>query len=49
MRKINVPPEEVDGIIQQLNTMSLDDPRYGQLYFKAVHMDGTGLAEKCIQ
>jgi hypothetical protein len=49
LHKINVPPEEVDGIIQQLNTMSLDDPRYGQLYFKAVHMDETGLAEKCIR
>ena len=47
--KISAPPEEISTIIQQLNTMSLDDVRYGQLYFQAVSMDPTGFAAKCIR
>ena len=48
MRKVSSPPEEVEGLIQQLNTMSLDDPKYGQLYYKAAMNDTTGLAVQCI-
>ncbi len=49
MRKVPSPPEEVEGLIQQLNTMSLDDPKYGQLYYKAAMNDATGLAVRCIR
>ena len=49
MRKIHPPPEEIEGIIEQLNTMSINDPKYGQLYFKAVSNDKTGIAAKCIR
>jgi hypothetical protein len=49
MRKISVPQEEVEGLIHQLNTMSLDDPKYGPLYYKAVKSDSTGLAVRCIR
>jgi len=47
--KVPSPPEEVEGLIQQLNTMSLDDPKYGQLYYKAAMNDATGLAVRCIR
>ncbi|KDR84718.1 hypothetical protein GALMADRAFT_52867, partial [Galerina marginata CBS 339.88] len=47
--KVNVPPEEIEGMIQQLNTMSLEDPKYGQMYFKVLQLDTTGIAEKCIR
>ena len=49
MRKVPSPPEEVENLIQQLNTMSLDDPKYGQLYYKAAMSDTTGLAVQCIR
>ena len=48
-QKIAVPPEEISNIIQQLNTMSLEDTRYGQLYFQVITMDPTGYAAKCIR
>ena len=48
-RRASSPPEEVEGLIQQLNTMSLDDPKYGQLYYKAAMNDTTGLAIQCIR
>ena len=35
-------------MIKQLNTMSLQDPNYGHLYFKVLCLDTTGLASKCI-
>jgi hypothetical protein len=49
-RRIELPPEENDvgGLIQRLNQMSIDDPAYGHLFFQAVSQDRTGLAEKCI-
>ena len=28
--------------------MSLQDPNYGHLYFKVLHLDTTGLASQCI-
>ena len=35
-------------MIKQLNTMSLQDPNYGHLYFKVLCLDTTGLAAQCI-
>ena len=50
MRKISPPPEEeVEGLIQQLNSMSLDDPKYGLLYYRAVKNDSSGLITQCIR
>ena len=49
-RRIVPPPEDgrIEEIIHQLNTMSLEDPRYGSLYYKAVKDDRSGLAAQCI-
>jgi len=30
--------QEIEGMIQQLNTMSLSDPKYGHLYFKVIFL-----------
>jgi len=54
--EVNVPStqrfqggeDEIEGMIKQLNTMSLQDPSYGHLYFKVLKMDNTGIALKCI-
>ncbi|KAJ7772524.1 hypothetical protein DFH07DRAFT_733676, partial [Mycena maculata] len=46
--KKDVKSEEVEGMIRQLNSMSLDDPSYGAIYFKVLSMDTTGIAVKCI-
>ncbi|KAJ7750656.1 hypothetical protein DFH07DRAFT_775000 [Mycena maculata] len=46
--KKDVKSEEVEGMIRQLNSMSLDDPSYGATYFKVLSMDTTGIAVKCI-
>ena len=50
MCKISPPSEEegVEELIQQLNSMSLDDPKYGLLYYKAVKNDLKGLISQCI-
>ncbi len=40
--------QEIEGMIQQLNTMSLQDPKYGHLYYKVMKLDTTGLAQKCV-
>jgi len=42
------PEQEIEGMIQQLNTMSLNDPTYGHLYFKVMRLDTSGIAQKCI-
>ena len=42
------PEDEIEGMIKQLNTMSLQDSNYGHLYFKVLKMDNTGVALKCI-
>ncbi|KAH7917639.1 hypothetical protein BV22DRAFT_1052297 [Leucogyrophana mollusca] len=34
-----VPQDEVEDLIQQLNKMSIDDNRYGLLYFRACKLD----------
>ena len=47
--KINAPPEELSNLIQELNTMSLLDNRYGKLYYDVLSKDTTGLAAKCIR
>ena len=47
-RTISAPQEEIEGIISKLNTMSIEDPMYGQLYYKAVKSDSTGLITQCI-
>jgi len=39
---------EIENMIQQLNTMSLDDPHYGHLYYKVLLLDKTGITQKCI-
>ena len=44
--KFNGPKEEVEGLIKQLNSMSLDDPNYGHTYYKAISMDKN--ASRCI-
>lgn len=48
-RKINAPPEEIEGMIEQLNSMSLDDPKYGQIYYRVMKLDTSGIVEKCIR
>jgi len=40
--------QEIEGMIQQLNTMSLQDPKYGHLYYKVMKLDASGLAQKCV-
>ena len=49
-RNIVPPPEEkgIEGLIKHLNTMSLEDPSYGTLYYQAVSRDRTGFAAQCI-
>jgi hypothetical protein len=49
-RRIVPPPEDsgIEKIIHQLNTMSLEDPQYGALYYKAVKNDRGGLVAQCI-
>ncbi len=49
-RRIVPPAEEsgMEGIIHQLNTMSLENPQYGALYYKAVNNDHSGLVAQCI-
>jgi hypothetical protein len=44
--KFNGPKEEVEGLIKQLNSMSLEDPSYGHTYYKAISMDKN--ASRCI-
>lgn len=50
-RKIIPPPEDgkIEQIIHQLNTMSLDDPKYGSLYYQAIKSDTQGIVAQCIQ
>jgi hypothetical protein len=49
-RRIIPPPDNhIEDMIHQLNTMSLEDPRYGSLYYKAIKNDRTGLVAQCIQ
>jgi hypothetical protein len=49
-RNIVPPPEEkgIESLIRNLNTMSLDDPQYGTLYYQAVTRDPSGIAAQCI-
>jgi len=48
INRYNGTPAEIESMIHQLNTMSLQDPTYGQLYFKVMCLDATGLAAKCV-
>jgi len=48
-RVISAPQEEIEGIISKLNTMSIDDPNYGLLYYKALSSDPSGLIAQCIR
>ena len=41
-------PVEIESMIHQLNTMSLQDRNYGHLYYKVMHLDTTGIAAKCV-
>ena len=47
-QKYQGPEEDIEGMIHQLNTMSLSDPKYGHLYFKVMKLDTSGLAQKCV-
>src|SRR6266700_4676053 len=47
-QKYQGPEQEIEGIIQQLNTMSLSDSKYSHLYFKVMKLDTSGLAQKCV-
>ena len=47
-RTIVAPQEEIEGIISKLNAMSIQDPTYGQLYYKAIKSDPSGLVAQCI-
>ena len=47
-QKYQGTPDQVEEMIQQLNTMSLSDPKYGQLYYKVMKLDTSGLAQKCV-
>jgi hypothetical protein len=47
-QRYNGSADEIEGMIKQLNTMSLQDPNYGHLYFKVLRLDTTGLASQCI-
>ncbi|KIY53529.1 hypothetical protein FISHEDRAFT_5289, partial [Fistulina hepatica ATCC 64428] len=40
--------EAVEGMIKQLNSMSINDPEYGAIYYKTLALDTTGNAAKCI-
>lgn len=42
----NGPKEEVEGLIKQLNSMSIDDQNYGHTYYKAISLDQN--AGRCI-
>jgi len=49
MHKVSSPPEEeVEGLIYLSVEMSLEDPKYGPLYYKALKNDPMGLAAQCI-
>ena len=48
-RIIKAPQEDVEGIISKLNSMSLEDPTYGALYYKAVSSDPSGMVARCIR
>ncbi|KAF8996760.1 hypothetical protein BDQ17DRAFT_1329822 [Cyathus striatus] len=39
-------PEEIDSLIHELNTMSLNDPTYGEKVYKVLRLDKTGNAAK---
>ncbi|KIY49013.1 hypothetical protein FISHEDRAFT_73062 [Fistulina hepatica ATCC 64428] len=40
--------EIIEGMIKQLNSMSISDPEYGAIYYRTLSMDTTGYAVKCI-
>lgn len=46
--KTGTKTEDLEGMIKQLNAMSIDDPAYGSTYFKVLALDDTGVAQKCI-
>ncbi|KAJ7494056.1 hypothetical protein FB451DRAFT_1020527 [Mycena latifolia] len=40
---------EVEGMIKQLNSMSLEDPTYPSTYFKVMSLDASGIAKQCVR
>ena len=46
--RFNGTTDEVENMIQRLNSMSLNDPSYGHLYYKVLQMDASGIAARCI-
>ncbi|KAJ7657459.1 hypothetical protein DFH06DRAFT_1131938 [Mycena polygramma] len=40
---------EVEGMIKQLNSMSLEDPAYPTTYFKVMSLDTSGIAKQCVR
>ncbi|KAJ7179496.1 hypothetical protein C8R46DRAFT_1028992 [Mycena filopes] len=45
--KVDPKTNDVEEIIERLNTMNIRDPHYGAVYYKAIRMDP--LASKCIR
>jgi hypothetical protein len=41
--------EEVTGLIQELNKMTISDPEYAPVYYKVMALDTTGVVAKCVQ
>ncbi|KAJ6536665.1 hypothetical protein B0H10DRAFT_1668018, partial [Mycena sp. CBHHK59/15] len=40
---------EVEGMIKQLNSMSIEDPTYPSTYFKVMALNTTGIAKQCVR
>ena len=41
-------PAEIESMIHQLNSMSLQDRNYGHLYYKVMNLDTTEFVAKCV-
>ncbi|KAJ6608881.1 hypothetical protein B0H10DRAFT_1920769, partial [Mycena sp. CBHHK59/15] len=49
LRESDPKVTEVEGMIKQLNSMSIEDPTYPSTYFKVMAMDATGIAKQCVR
>ena len=38
-RVVNAPRKEVEGLIRQMNLLTVDDPKYGLAYYRAMKLD----------
>ncbi|TEB18493.1 hypothetical protein FA13DRAFT_1719855 [Coprinellus micaceus] len=46
--RYNGTTDDVENMIQRLNSMSINDPAYGHLYYKVLQLDTTRIAAQCI-